>query len=415
MRFRQRNCPARRLGTLAAILAGSVLAACAGDSAPVSETGGSDITLRPDTVRVSGEVPRNATLEFLLRDSGLAAGTANSVIEAAREVFDPRNLKAAQPFTIVSSIEGVLRLFEYEIDADRFLRIMTVPGAAGELRAEVVPIPKVLEHAAMAGVIAEATPSLYQAMDSTGETPELTIAMAAIFAGEIDFNTEVRLDDRFAVAFERYTRVGGAQTYGTITSAEFQNDGRLVRAILFAPPGGEPGYYDDQGRSLKRFFLRSPPAVRAACHLGVLAAALPPRDRGGPAAPGCRLWGADGDDGPGRGRWPGRLGDLRFHQRPDGADSTHAGLPDLLPAPIRVRVWHPRRCPRHTGAEDRRSGLDGPRHRTASRLPGAQGRRLRESANRASQHAAGRSDSRRGHGRCSASSAIVRSPSSRRH
>ena len=46
---------------------------------------------------------------------------------------------------------------------------------------------------------------------------------------------------------------------GTVLAAEYQNDGRLVRAIRFTPPGtDQAGYYDDQGRSLKRFFLRSP-------------------------------------------------------------------------------------------------------------------------------------------------------------
>jgi murein DD-endopeptidase MepM/ murein hydrolase activator NlpD len=258
MRFWRRNCPNGRLGALATILAGYVFVACADHPPLAAGTAGSDILLNPDTVEVSGQVPRDATLENLLRDNGLAASTANAVIASVRKVFDPRNLKAAQPFTIVSSIEGVLRLFEYEIDADRFLRITAIPGLAGELSAEVLPIPKTLEQTTAAGVIAEATPSLYQAMGSTGETPELTLAMAAIFAGEIDFNTELRLDDRFAVAFEKYTRDGHAPTYGTITAAEFQNDGRVVRAIRFAPPGGEPGYYDDQGNSMKRFFLRSP-------------------------------------------------------------------------------------------------------------------------------------------------------------
>jgi murein DD-endopeptidase MepM/ murein hydrolase activator NlpD len=258
MRLWRRYCLDGRDRAFVLGLACCMTAACASDELPTLTVGGADISLAADTVSVSGQVPRNATLELLLRDHGLAAGVANQVIVAAREVFDPRSLQATHPFTIVSSVDGVLRLFEYEIDAGQFLRIASIPGADDSLRAEVLPIPKTLEHATAAGVIGEATPSLYQAMDSTGETPLLSQAMAAVFAGEIDFNTELRLGDRFAVAFEKYTRQGHAPTYGTITAAEFQNDGRVVRAIRFAPPDGEPGYYDDQGNSMKRFFLRSP-------------------------------------------------------------------------------------------------------------------------------------------------------------
>jgi murein DD-endopeptidase MepM/ murein hydrolase activator NlpD len=74
----------------------------------------------------------------------------------------------------------------------------------------------------------------------------------------VDFNTELQPGDRFALAFERYTREGGSTTYGDITAAEFFNDGRQLRAFRFTPPGGRAGYYDEGGRSLRRFFLRSP-------------------------------------------------------------------------------------------------------------------------------------------------------------
>lgn len=241
------------------LLVGS-LTACAAvpeSGAPDTVTRNADIPLTADSVRVEGEVPRGTSLEYLLRDHGLAQTAATRVIDAVREVFDPRQLRASQPFTLVHSVEGLLRLFEYEIDADRFLRIAAMPGTA-LLQAEVLPIPKTLEHATAAGIISESTPSLWQAMDMTGETPELTMEMARVFAGEIDFNTEIRLDDRFAVSFEKFTREGHPPSYGTVSAAEFQNDGRVVRAIRFQPPDGEAGYYDEQGRSLQRFFLRSP-------------------------------------------------------------------------------------------------------------------------------------------------------------
>src|SRR6185503_17438955 len=115
-----------------------------------------------------------------------------------------------------------------------------------------------LEHAVASGTIDEETPSLFQAMETAGESAELTIALAGIFAGEIDFNSELQPGDRFALTFERFVREDGPPTYGTITAAEFENEGRLVRAIRFTPAGGMPDYFDEQGRSLRRFFLRSP-------------------------------------------------------------------------------------------------------------------------------------------------------------
>jgi murein DD-endopeptidase MepM/ murein hydrolase activator NlpD len=43
-----------------------------------------------------------------------------------------------------------------------------------------------------------------------------------------------------------------------VLAAQFVNAGRELHAIRFAAPDGRPGYYDVDGRSLKRFFLKSP-------------------------------------------------------------------------------------------------------------------------------------------------------------
>jgi murein DD-endopeptidase MepM/ murein hydrolase activator NlpD len=46
--------------------------------------------------------------------------------------------------------------------------------------------------------------------------------------------------------------------YGPILAAQFDNDGHRFRAVRFTPEGGEPGYFDEQGTSMRRFFLKSP-------------------------------------------------------------------------------------------------------------------------------------------------------------
>ena len=217
-----------------------------------------DVVLMPDTTIVSGVVPRSTTLDTLLRGHGVADDAAVSVVNAARKVFDPRRLRALQPFSLERTVEGTLRFFQYEIDGDRFLRVAPSPSGSGTLDASVVPIPKTLEHARAAGSIDAETPSLFQSMAEAGESAELAVSLAQIFSGEIDFNSDLQPGDGYGLAFDKYTREGGATSYGDITAAEFRNDGRVLRAIRFTVPGGKPGYYDERGRSLRRFFLRSP-------------------------------------------------------------------------------------------------------------------------------------------------------------
>jgi murein DD-endopeptidase MepM/ murein hydrolase activator NlpD len=224
-------------------------------SPPVSNAG-ADIHLTPDTTVVEGAVPGNTTLSGLLRAKGLAADVVEGVIAAARTVFDPRRLRSQQPYALELTFDGALRQFHYEIDQQSLLRVWR--GRSGPFRAAVLPIPRTLEHVEALGRIDSDTPSLFASIDAAGEGADLALALADVFSAEIDFNTELQPGDSYAVAFERFSRDGRPHSYGAIAAAEFLNDGRRLRAIRFTPPGGKPGYYDEQGRSLKRFFLRTP-------------------------------------------------------------------------------------------------------------------------------------------------------------
>jgi len=235
-----------------------ILAGCAGEDVPPPRVSGSDIHLIRDTTEIRGIVPNRSTMDSVLRAQGLAPDVVQSVVAAARSVFDPRRLRSLQPFLLERTLDGALRLFEYEIDNDSFLRITNSPDATNGLRAEVLPIPKTLESVTTSGEIGEATPSLFQSIEAAGEGVDLAIAMAEVFAGEIDFNTDLQPGDRYTLTFERFHREGRPNSYGVITAARFENDGRVLHAFRFTTPGNKPDYYDENGRSLRRFFLRSP-------------------------------------------------------------------------------------------------------------------------------------------------------------
>jgi murein DD-endopeptidase MepM/ murein hydrolase activator NlpD len=209
---------------------------------------------------VSAKVTAGATLASILRTNEIVATDIAALVERVASVFDLRKVRAQQPYVLVKTPEGFVRRLEYEIDGDRVLRVArneAHPGA--ELVVDVLPIAKTRRVEVVRGTIDAAHSSLVAAVDAAGETIDLTLALAEIFGGEIDFSTEVQPGDHFELSVEKQFREDQQFAgYGPILAAEFSNDGRRVRAVRFTPAGGSPGYYDERGVSMKRFFLASP-------------------------------------------------------------------------------------------------------------------------------------------------------------
>jgi murein DD-endopeptidase MepM/ murein hydrolase activator NlpD len=233
------------------------LAACRQAPVPVSPPR-TDIALANDTETIETRVPRNATLDRLLRDHAVREDLVITIVEAARGSFDPRDLRANNTYRLVRTLDGLLRVFEYEIDADKFLRIVSADRRApSALDVEVIPYEKRTEVAAVRGAIDRDHPSLVAAFEDTGENVQLAIALAEIFAGEVDFESDLQPGDRFELLFEKIYREGSVSGYGHLLAAQLVNEERDLQAYRFTVDG-KAGYYDAKGRSLKRFMLASP-------------------------------------------------------------------------------------------------------------------------------------------------------------
>ena len=218
-----------------------------------------DVTLAKDSDFLSGFVPARTTIADLFQDHMIQSADTPVLVSSIASAMDVRKLRAGQPYTIDRLLDGRVRRFEYEIDADKRLTVdrASMEGAPRFI-AIVERIPKQTTVVAVEGDINRDTNSLAAAIDKAGERIELALGMADVFSGEIDFNSDLQPGDRFRVLVERHTREGKLSGYGAILAAEFLNDGRRLRAIRFTPEGGSPAYYDENGRSLKRFFLKSP-------------------------------------------------------------------------------------------------------------------------------------------------------------
>jgi murein DD-endopeptidase MepM/ murein hydrolase activator NlpD len=216
-----------------------------------------DIMLALETRVIAARVRAGTTLASLLRGHDVVAADTAAIVAKAASVFDLRKVRANQTYRLETTHGGTVRGFEYEIDGDRFLRVGRAPDAS--LVARVLPIPKTRRVEVVTGRIDREHSSLVAALDAAGETIDLTLALADIFGGDIDFATEVQPGDHFELTVEKQFRDDHQFAgYGPILAAEFTNAGRRVRAVRFTPEGGAAAYYDERGRSMKRFFLASP-------------------------------------------------------------------------------------------------------------------------------------------------------------
>ena len=250
---------ARLLALAGAALIGTACGTAAPVAAPRPATLETDIFLAPDYRLVEEVVPRRSTLADLLETHDFDRNAASTFVDAVRDVFDPRRLRSGNEYRFVIGSDGAFRRFEYHIDEDAFLRVSGHDAECAEYCAELVPYNKTRQEVALRGAIDVAHSSLVSAVNGGGENVLLAIQMAEIFSGEIDFNNDLRRGDRFDVLFEKVYREDQFSSYGEVLAAEFVNDGRELRAFRFhVPDESEAQYFDAEGRSLKRLFLRSP-------------------------------------------------------------------------------------------------------------------------------------------------------------
>jgi murein DD-endopeptidase MepM/ murein hydrolase activator NlpD len=245
-------------------------AACGEPPPPVSMAPASDVALVRDIDAIEGRVPRNGTLETILRQHEFPMELTAALAEAMKGVFNPRDLRAEQAYRLTRSLDGFFREFSYQIDTDRLLRIVARHGDRGvssgapatparAFDVEVISLPKDVELDVLSASISRESPSLIGALDAAGgETVQLALGLAEIYGGEVDFNSDLQPGDRIDVLFERFTRDGAFVGYGAIKAAVLVNENRRIAAVGFPDADGKPAWFDEDGRSLKRQFLQSP-------------------------------------------------------------------------------------------------------------------------------------------------------------
>lgn len=220
-------------------------------TAPV-EISASQPVLPPQPIRreLHHQVQSGETITALLGDFFSPQEIHNLNIES-REVFPFTKICAGQPYRICTT-DGEFESFIYEIDDEEQL---IISRDADEINMERIPIVYDVEIELVQGTIKT---SLFDSVTAIGEDPELAIALADIFAWDIDFILDIRVGDTFQALVEKRFREGEPAGYGNVIAAEFINRKKTFRAILYQDGDQNASYYDEDGQNVRKAFLRAP-------------------------------------------------------------------------------------------------------------------------------------------------------------
>lgn len=199
-----------------------------------------------------GQVARQDTLHSILGAQGTPPEVVKEVVAAARHLFDLNRIKAKKDYRLGFSQGGELLFLEYEIDDERFVRVEKSEGSFNAKLGEISYDTRVVTFSGSIDT------SLYDAVVYRRESPMLGMQMAEIFAWDIDFNTDLRKNDSFNLVIEKKYRDGNYVKNGRILAAELMNEGRPHRAIYFEDSSGRGDYYTEDGKSLRKQFLKAP-------------------------------------------------------------------------------------------------------------------------------------------------------------
>ncbi|MBW1698573.1 MAG: peptidoglycan DD-metalloendopeptidase family protein [Deltaproteobacteria bacterium] len=200
---------------------------------------------------VKDVVRRNQNLAKILLAYNVPYATIHEVAMKSKDVFDVRKIKAGNPYCVLHKPEPEKRAiyFIYEQDPINYVVYdLNHP-------ADVYPGEKTVDVKirATAGVIHS---SLYNAVYQMGFGYEMVERLSDLYAWTIDFH-HLQKGDNFRIIFEeKYagtTRVG----MGKILAARFHTNGTDYDTFYFEA-GGRGGYYDENGNSMEKAFLKAP-------------------------------------------------------------------------------------------------------------------------------------------------------------
>ncbi len=222
--------------------AAALIAAALFFTKPWDYAGSDEPELRVSSGTFSG------SLDSVLRAEGMGDRERYAVSSALAKKLNLRRLRPEDQYEISLSTWGSLVAISIT-QGLRYYSVSEKPGGGYEVSVEEAELKSA--SGKLSGAIKS---SLWESMSAAGVPPAAILDFADIFSWSVDFLTEVRDGDRWALAWDYKTDPAGKVVSQRITAAFYDGaeTGRKNAAAW------KDSYYDEKGEALRSMFLRAP-------------------------------------------------------------------------------------------------------------------------------------------------------------
>jgi len=217
-------------------------------------------TQNRDMKEISDVIKKGETLFDIFKRYNLDLRELFELREASADIYRLRKLYPGQPYKIWVDNNDRVNSFIYWIDDDNILNI-TRSDSGFYAKKVAVAYEKRILH--IGGTIQDNLISSIGGEGEEGGREDLMLALniSDIFTWDIDFTSDLRNGDTFKVIVEGLYLDGEFKKYGDLICVEFMNNSESYTAYRFENEG-RADYYNGEGRSLKRAFLKAPLSFR---------------------------------------------------------------------------------------------------------------------------------------------------------
>ena len=204
---------------------------------------------------VNDTIKTGDTFGSIIDQQNLGDKGVFDIAAKVKDSFDVRNIRKGKPYTILRSKDKTnkIQYFIYQPDKINYYVI--------DFRDSVVAYKKTRPLTFKTRTIAGAlNGSLSETLANEKVDPALAAKIAKIYAWSIDF-FKLQKGDKFGLTFtERYINDTIYDGVDSLKAAFFEYKGKKIYAFPFSPNESSKKleYYDEEGKTLKNFFLKAP-------------------------------------------------------------------------------------------------------------------------------------------------------------